>query len=176
MESARWVPFDKVVDVAAAAVQRPKREIRDFLKELAETKGLPSCVSVERPGEGRQIVAQTLRGTRAYQDIAAVSGLLDRDELWPLLETEFGPLGSGEQSSGASLSEASAGGGDGGARTQSTGKAESNCRKWLVDLIKQSPERATMTNSALKAVAKKKFPGLGDRAFARAKKDAISRN
>ena len=52
---------------------------------------------------------------------------------------------------------------------RSSAKAESDCRKWLIKLIKDSPQDAIYINDQLLPEAQSKFPGLSKNAFGRAK-------
>jgi len=52
---------------------------------------------------------------------------------------------------------------------RSSAKAESDCRKWLTKLIKDSPQDVIYTNDQLLTEAQSMFPGLSIRAFDRSK-------
>jgi len=152
----RWISLDDFIVMAANAVSRPKSEIRTFLREIAETRGVSVGVSVIAPGEARKVVANRVQGPGAYSE--AAKGLVDLNELWLWLNDEF------SVSSPLEVNEA--------ASAQTAG-AEARCRRHLVEIMRASPQRATMRNADLKRDMQKQFPGLGERAFARAKEAAI---
>ena len=60
-------------------------------------------------------------------------------------------------------------------RKRSSAKAESDCRKWLTKLIKDSPQDAIYINDQLLTEAQSKFPGLRKNAFGRAKAKAAEK-
>ncbi|MGO9432374.1 hypothetical protein [Rhodoblastus sp.] len=95
----RWISFDDFVARAATAANRPKNEIRTFLREIAETRGVSVGLSVAKPGEAGKFEACRVQGPRAYAESAR--GVVDQNELWPLLEDEFGPLPPLEEGSRA---------------------------------------------------------------------------
>ena len=56
-------------------------------------------LSVAKPGEAGKFEACRVQGPRAYAESAR--GVVDQNELWPLLEDEFGPLPPLEEGSRA---------------------------------------------------------------------------
>ncbi len=146
--------FGDFVAEAANAFKCSQDEIYERAEKIDRRHNIVRFLFVKPPGEGRCCGYEPSILLEPLRDFT----LVDKNELRNLFEKVYGLTRAPETHEAASAQ---------------TAGAEARCRRHLVEIMRASPQRATMCNADLKRDMQKQFPGLGERAFARAKEAAI---